>query len=194
MRDGITACLAAIPPRVNAADGLPRALMSVTGQTLAPTAINVKIDRDREGVWVMRQRLIESVQTSWLAWLDDDDEWEPEHLALLAAYAVAQRADYVYSYFHTNMADPLGLFGHPFDPDAPTHTTGVILVKTDLAQAVGYTAPHPDDIVAGEDWRFTLGCVKQGATIVHLPRRTWRWWYHEWSPTGPNTSGRPTNW
>jgi hypothetical protein len=89
----------------------------------------------------------------------------------------------------------------------------VVLVRTELAQAVGYSAPnrcerhkatgprgwHPDcvppgcDLVGGEDRRFALACYEAGAKIVHLPRRTWRFNYHGYEQH-PNTSGQPANW
>jgi glycosyltransferase involved in cell wall biosynthesis len=205
---GITACVASIPTRwgtdipvtgigCGGRGALQRTLMSVLDQTLQPAAISVQVDTAREGAWVVRNRLVDSVLTPWMAFCDDDDWWYREHLALLAACAAEHDADYVFSYFDTNMHDPLGLFGKPFDPAAPHHTTMNILVRTDLARVVGFTPPHPKDTVSGEDWRFTLGCVTLGAKIVHLPQRTWYFNYHG-TPAmrgpNPNTSGQPHNW
>jgi glycosyltransferase involved in cell wall biosynthesis len=75
----------------------------------------------------------------------------------------------------------------------PHQTTITVLVRTELAQSVGFRPPPSHQSVLGqaygEDYAFTLGCVAAGARIVHLPERTW-----EWHHTGENTSGRPDRW
>jgi hypothetical protein len=196
MKSGVTVCMPSIPPRWTATGRYmaQRAVASVGAQTRPPDALIIAMDTGHEGVWVTRQRALSSVRTEWAAQFDDDDEMEPNHLERLVAHAEDTGADYVFSYFTpVGMADPLGYFGKPFDPAAPHTTTGVILVRTALAQQIGYTGPAPGDRVAGEDDRFTRACVALGAKIVHLPERTWRWHYHAW--TGhPNTSGQPYNW
>jgi hypothetical protein len=129
--------------------------------------------------------------TPWVAFLDDDDEFLPQHLAALLRCAAETEADYVYSYYTTAFCfDVLQRFGQPFDSVNPTHTTMTVLVKRELAQAVGFTPPAPTDDAGGEDWRFTLGCVALGAKIVHHPERTWHWHHH----IPGNTSGRPDRW
>lgn len=109
-----------------------------------------------------------------------------------------------------------GVFGRPFDPARPVQTTVTTLVRRELAQAVGFVGegralpgtgsragstwegpigamaqtldvlPTPTGHPAGEDWRFTLGCIAAGAKIVHHPEVTWLWHHH-----GLNTSGQP---
>lgn len=110
--------------------------------------------------------------------------------AVQAAYT---DADYVFSWFVLGSmcgnVDRLGHFGREFDPANPHHTTMTVLVKTELAQAVGFTPPEDKARVGGEDWRFTLGCVAAGAKIVHLPERTWTY-----SCLPGNTSGLPDRW
>lgn len=188
----VTVCIPTIPPR-STNRMLPLALRSVFTQTHPAAAVSIAVDIAHEGAWVTRQRALMAVFGSeWVAFLDDDDWWYSIHLERLLACAEDTGADYVFSYFDTNMADPLGLFGREFDPANPSHTTMTILVRTELAQDVGFTPPHPGDIVSGEDWRFTLGCVEAGAKIVHLPERTWFW---NWHPEDSrNTSGQPHNW
>ena len=135
--------------------------------------------------------LFRSAQTPWVAFLDDDDAFKPEHLERLLWCAADTDSDYVFSYFDTTFCtDPLGHFGKPFDPAAPHHTTITVLVRRELAQSVGFRTDHPDGwTLAQEDWRFTLDCVAAGAKITHLPERTWYWFHH-----GHNTSGRPDRW
>lgn len=193
MSTDVTVVIPTIPPR--ARDLLPRALASVFAQEYSAAAVAIAVDNLHQGAWATRGRALNTAQTEWVAFLDDDDEYLPEHLGRLLEEAARTEADYVFSYFYpVGMGDPLGLFGRPFDSAQPHHTTMNIVVKTKLAQSVGFTAPDPQDSVGGEDWRFILGCVEAGAKIVHLPERTWVWHYHPDANSGPNTSGRGDNW
>lgn len=176
-----------------------RAVRSVWAQKLRPTELHVAVDRGGEGAWGVRDRGLRAVQAPWTAFLDSDDEFMPGHLRALALWQKRTGADYVYSYYmvkdpagrERSDVDPLGHFGKVFDPADPIQTTITILVRTELAQAVGFQPPPGDDEVGGqrygEDYQFTLGCVAAGAEITHLENRTWWWWHH-----GRNTSGLPT--
>lgn len=195
----ITVVVPSIPPRSSM---LTRALSSITAQTLQPAAVVVEIDHDRQGAAVTRTRGLNKVTTDWVAFLDDDDEFSRIHLAALRTAAEESGADYVYSYYLVKDPagrerpdiDPLNNLGQPFNPDDPVQTTIVTLVRTKLAQEVGFhNPPHDERLIhgqkVGEDFRFTEGCIARGARIVHLPRRTWFWHHH-----GRNTSGMPNQW
>lgn len=180
---------------------LNRALKSINGQTLKPTAVIVEYDHNRTGAAATRQRALARVDTEFVAFCDDDDEWMPEHLAVLRAAIHQHAADYVYSYYMVRDAtgterpdvDPLQHFGRPFDPQHPHQTTIVTLVRTKLAQKVGFRNPPMGALIDGqrygEDFQFTVDCAAEGAHIVHVPQRTWWWWHH-----GRNTSGMPDRW
>ncbi|MEX5636776.1 glycosyltransferase family 2 protein [Parafrankia sp. FMc2] len=184
MRPGVTAVIPSIPPR----RGLlaTRALPSVLAQTRPVDAISVVVDRAHAGATATRDAALAAVGTEWTAFLDDDDEWLPEHVELLLGAAGGVGADYVYAWPETvGGTNPHEhWFGVPWDDTQPHDTTITVLVRTELAQAVGFSGPH-----GGEDLRFALGCLAAGARIVHLPVRTWRWHHHP-----RNTSGRPDRW
>ena len=175
-----------------------RAVASVWAQKLQPAELHVAVDRGGEGAWGTRDRGLRAVRSEWTAFLDSDDELMPHHLRALALCAQRTGADYVYSYYLVRDAlgrdrpdvDPLHHFGETFDPKDPIQTTITMLVRTELAQQVGFQPPPIDEPVGGqrygEDYQFPLGCVAAGAHIVHLPQRTW-WWHHH----GLNTSGQP---
>lgn len=166
---------------------LARACGSAVMQTHAPAALSVAMDLERQGAPATRQRALDAVQTPWVAFLDSDDMFYPEHLKSLLDHALETGADYVYSYWDTKRTpDVLGHFGKPFDHGNPTETTITILVRTDLAKDVGFQALTDRQENTGEDWRFTLECIKRGAMIMHLPKQTWYWAHH-----GGNTSGMP---
>jgi hypothetical protein len=201
--DGVTVVIPSIPIRQA---WLQRALDSVAAQTLSEFMdVNtvVSVDRERGGAAKCRQRGLSEVETEWVAFLDDDDEFMPGHLELLLANALAFKADFVYSWFMIKDAagreqptwDPFPAnFGKPWDLKNPVQTTITTLVRTELAQSVGFdTVPDgetgADGHRRGEDFRFTLGCQAAGGKISHLPERTW-WWHHH----GNNTSGIPDRW
>jgi glycosyltransferase involved in cell wall biosynthesis len=187
VKSDVTVCIPTIPPRHVM---LAQAVQSVALQTLPASAISIAVDTDRRGAWHTRQRAVDAVTTDWIAFLDDDDLFKPQHIKRLRKCAQESDADYVFSYWDTSVTpDILGLFGRPFDPANPTHTTMTVMVKTELARVVRFTARAPEHVAGGEDWRFMLGCVDVGARIVHLPEQTWIWRHHS-----GNTSGREDRW
>lgn len=195
MANDITVCIAAHPAR--ARNGmLDRAIASVWKQTLLPHRIIVQMDHDLEGGHVTHGKMLEGVNTEWVAFLDSDDEFEPHHLRRCLDFALEQEADYVYPWFETVPAggDPFPeRFGTPWDDTNPVCTTVTVFVRSALALEVGFRGLDPDRALRergamGEDWMFTLGCLERGAKIVHLPERTWLWHHH-----GFNTSSNPGN-
>lgn len=188
-RPGITACIAAHPARFKN-HLLKRAIDSVLGQTLQPEAILVVNDKDRQGAGWTRRTLLNQVNTEWLAWLDSDDYWFPDHLEKLWNLAQETNSVYTYSWFEA-VYDPLGHFGKVFNPCTPHHTTIVALVKTELAHEVGFRDSMPNSPYSEEDWGFIakfceLAC-ERGLNITHLAERTWHW-----EQGRQNTSGLPT--
>lgn len=179
-----------IPPRTEL---LYRALGSVRSQSYPVDQVSIATDHRREGAAATRQRALDGITTEWVAFLDDDDAFMPDHVGKLVRFAQENDADYVFSWFEVVQGgDPFPQhFGKPYDMTNPTHTTITVMVKTELAQSVGFRDMHGGDPakVSGEDWDFTLRCIDAGATIMHLPERTW-WWFHN----SGNTSGRSDRW
>lgn len=161
---------------------LARAVASVERQTV-PVQHVLARDVHRMGAAVTRAHGLALVETEWAAFLDSDDELDADHVEQLLRCAEEKGADYVYPWFRVKGgADPFPMFfGKPWDNAHPHSTTITILVRTELAKAVGF--PN----LPGEDMHFTRGCVAAGARIVHHPARTWTWWHHG----AGNTSGRP---
>lgn len=198
----VTVAIPSIPPRAHL---LRRAVDSVLNQTWHSVAgLSIAVDNRREGAGVTRQRALEGVNTEWTAFLDDDDEFMPQHIEALMQHALETNADYVFSWFEVvgmggrRLGDrdpvfPPTHFTEPWDDNHPRQTTITVLVRTELAQAVGFVPPPDgktiDGQTWGEDWQFTLGCLAIGAKISHLVERTWLW-HHD----SLNTSGRPDRW
>lgn len=186
----ITVVIPTIPPRSGL---LTRALASVAAQTLPAGAISIAVDTERQGAAATRQRALDGVKSKWTAFLDDDDEFLETHLAELATHAEETDADFVYSWFDTRPLGcdpfPLEFLTEPWWPDRPRHTTITVMVKTELAQQVGFELSGSTPEYANEDWIFILKCNELGK-ISHLQnRKTWIW-----SHDSGNTSGLPTRW
>lgn len=170
LRPGITVCTPSIPPR---AALLERALRSVLAQTMPAAAVSVAVDPDREGAAKTRQRALDAAQTRWVAFLDDDDELLPNHLAALFT-ATEDGAQYLWSRFRIGYPNPLYAKGAhtmthrvegsriepPFiyrdgpaplgagtfeqwNDNQPAQTTITTLVRTELARDVGGFCPTP---------------------------------------------------
>lgn len=193
----ITVVVPTIPPRGLL---LHRALTSVISQIYPATAIAVRNDVERAGAAWTRTRALQTVSTKWVAFLDDDDAFYPEHLEALVLAQRETGADYLFPWYQ--IVDPdgnhcrdtvLGHFGKEFNPADPHQTTITTLVRTELAKEVGFLGDAGTHGIhgqrAGEDFAFTLGCIAAGAKIVHVPKITWEWHHH-----GKNTSGLPSRW
>lgn len=186
----ITVCIPTIPPR---ADLLERALRSVMGQTLMPSNIAIAYDTERLGAAATRNRALFTASTEWVAFLDDDDELYPEHLAKLMAHAEATGADVVFPWFDVEGGGdpfPPDFETREYDPAVPHSFPITTLVRRSFAWAVGGFPPGVHgEVAAGEDWQFWIAVRDRGAKIRHLSERTWRWHHH-----GANTGGLPDRW
>lgn len=201
-RPGVTAVIACHPARFGhslpdspaGAGKLANALQSVMKQTRQPDAVVIANDTERSGAAINRQRALDMVQTEWMAWLDSDDEWYPQHLEALLRTAEATGAAFVFSWFDTEFGDPLGHFGLPFNPATPHHTTITFLVKTELAREVGFrgdaqvATPGAGFICGNEDWLHIVEMcrlmVERDLPAVHLAERTWFYRIDGWNSSG----------
>lgn len=195
----LTVVVTTIPTRL---DRLRVALESVNTQTLLPHNVVVQTDTERLGAPGNRDAGIANVGTKYVALLDDDDYFYPDHLEALYQAAIDTDADIVYSWFDVvNGDDPFPQnFGKPWDPKNPVQVTVTVLAKTDvIRKAGGYSntsslteeelAIYAQGNTIGEDFRMISNANAQGAKIVHVAKRTWAYVHHE-----SNTSGRPDRW
>jgi len=191
----ITVVMPSIPARAVRRNA---ALASIAAQTLSPAAISIAIDVNKEGAPPTRQRALEAAATEWVAFLDDDDAFMPQHLEHLYRHAMETNADFVYSWFQVlGGTDPFppGHFLNPFDPEHPIETTVTTLIRTKLAKEVGFhRLDRGEDTNTGEDYGMVLGCVKLGANIQHLVERTWYWTHHSSNTAGLPTRGDAAKW
>jgi glycosyltransferase involved in cell wall biosynthesis len=196
----ITVVTPCIPPRACPGGLLDQAIISVREQTLRPAGGHVVVlDVEKAGAAVTRQRALDAVRTEWVAFLDDDDMFYPQHLQVLHGMVEFTGAVFAYSWFDGNNPFP-GHRGKIMDLDNPHHTTMTVLVRTDIAQAAGFLQPdgpmHQE--WSGEDWQFELRCFEEikrrylgseDPKVVGTPEVTWHYRVH-----GRNTSGLPSRW
>lgn len=186
-----------------------RAINSVLMQSHPAAGLTVFNDTEKRGAPYARNRALMANTHEWTAFLDSDDWFMPHHLATLARAQEASGADYVYSWYElvrlgqrigeqywqtsdgtlTDGVFPPTHFTEPWDPENPRQTTITMIVRTELAQSIGFWSPDDekefeDGHRVGEDYHFTLECNRLGK-IHHVPERTWFWEHH-----GRNTSGR----
>ena len=187
----VTVAISAIPPRVD--NLLQAAVASVHGQTVSLTGgISCSLDVEKHGAAINRQRALDGVRTSWVAFLDDDDYFYPDHIETLWSLAHDLNADYVYSWFDGNNPFPMHR-GRQWNPAEPHHTTMTVMVRTELAKQAGFlldnnTPLHQDWM--GEDWMFVLRCSElSGGNFAGTDKITWHYRLH-----GSHTSGLSTRW
>jgi hypothetical protein len=92
---------------------LKEALDSVRAQTRPPDDIVVGVDSRHYGEVANMNRLIDSTDCEWLAFLHDDDIWEPEHLQCCEETHERTLASVVVSRFE--------LVGRPWSTIEPWH-------------------------------------------------------------------------
>jgi glycosyltransferase involved in cell wall biosynthesis len=189
----ITVCIATIPIRARM---LRKALASVAIQTLQPAAIVVEYDHLRTGAAATKNRALAKVETDWVAFLDDDDQFMPVHLEKLRDAATETGCDIIYSMPLVPQApggiDPSGMRGAPFDADElrkRSYIQTTSLIRAKLMQSTGgFQLPkHVESDY--DDWGAFLSLLNAGATFYHLPEQTFVWEHH-----GKNTSGRADRW
>jgi predicted O-methyltransferase YrrM len=93
--DDVTVVIPSLPER---GEQLERAVASVWQQTTAPFAVVTHIDHKRQGAHAARNAALAKVQTEWVAFLDDDDTFHPDHLETLIDGANETGADVIGSY------------------------------------------------------------------------------------------------
>jgi glycosyltransferase involved in cell wall biosynthesis len=195
--DTVTVVMPHIPPRQFE---LTRAIASVAAQTKHPDDVIIATDRHGAGSAATRNRALYHVSTTWVAFLDDDDELLPSHIEILVRAAMRSGVGVVYSGCRVLDAkgDPIpvkeewGRFGLPFDGDLlqrKAYLPVTSIVHASLAKQALFGPPAFMPSSDYDDWGFYVRLLALGATFLHVPEITWIWHHH-----GSNTSGRSDRW
>lgn len=148
--------------------------------------IVIVVDDEREGASETRNRAWRALYTEWVAFLDDDDYWYPNHIEVLTNHAEQTGADVVYPWYDC-INDPFPQFeGLEWNDEVPHLFPMAYMVRKSLLEETGGfpSPPMPSGDCSGEDWALVEKYVAAGAKISHVPVRTWNYCHH-----GDNTSG-----
>jgi len=175
---------------------LGRALSSVSRQELPAAAVVIVQDIAGEGASATRNRGALHVQTTWTAFLDDDDELLPHHLRRLLGLAAETGAGLVWGWFEVlGGHDPFPMHrGRPYDPAAPHIVPITYLVRTEELLrgilATGGFGADPEHTGAWEIQDAPLfDAIARSAGTANTPDITWLWNHH-----ASNTSGLASRW
>lgn len=184
----VTVAVTTIPERDAMLD---EAVASVMDQTRQPDELVVVRDSKHRGAAWARNWALDLVETDFIAWLDDDDEFLPHHLETLMDNARYQ--DVVYTTPRYVGKDSLCLpaagdpapWGKKFDKKMRHHLIWVNnfipithLVRTSkLRKAGGFPTPGSEEwpFDNGEDWGALRNLAKNRARFKHVDRVTWEW-------------------
>lgn len=128
---------------------------------------------------------------AYIAYLDDDNEWDPEHLELLVNEIEKGGADLVYSRWRYKgdgpmsgqdsmfcTAHPASLLGLQGGPQYNFIDTSAILhSKAAVALAVS-PAPWNEEIRRFGDWELVGSCAQNGLRFRGVDAVTFTYWWH----------------
>ncbi len=168
----VTVIMPSLPARTEMRE---QALASILDQTygeetgeLIPTIVIMGYQP-----WDARNIAMEAAETEWIAFLDDDDWWGPDHLAVLMEAQAETGADLVWpkrTLYHNGLqagAFPEG--DEDFD-ETNNYVAISYVVRRSLALEVGGFPPRGD---LPSDHAFLLRLRAGGARFHHVPRGTW---------------------
>ena len=179
----IAAIMVSLPERH---DLLVEALGSVHRQTRAPDDTVIGIDPRRYGEVANFNRLIASTDCEWVALLDDDDIWLPEHLAVCEKYM--DEADVIVSRYD--------LIGRPWNTIEPWHenfedlrwtnwigSPSMVVARRSLMEFV-----NPDQQYRWVDHSTYNSLLDKGARFVDTRTVTTQYRFGPWSNGSWNAS------
>jgi glycosyltransferase involved in cell wall biosynthesis len=198
-RDRLT--VAVVIPTIPSRESLlQRAVSSVHAQTRKVDQFVVERDSLRTGAAQSRNRAMQRVTADVIAWLDDDDEFLPHHIAsCMRVLELDPSVGLVYPAprMAGNGRDPTAVtyqgqirlpWGIRFGAEQEAHLRRqgsfipmTHLVRTALVKQVnGFPEGFvlPDGRYRGEDEAYLIRLLDAGARFEHLDRKTWLWHAH----------------
>ena len=161
--------IAVITPSIPSRFSLLReCIESVKAQTRPADLHIVEVDADKVGPCKLRNKMVSELpsEIDWVAFLDDDDLFLPQHLEKLSA--VSKSADVVYSSCQPGIATVI----LPFDREALRHGNYIAvtsLVRRSMFEQVGGFPNLP----RYEDWKLWQSIDAAGGRFVFVPEQTW---------------------
>jgi hypothetical protein len=191
---GITVITASIPERRRM---LAETIESVQIQTSPVDAHLIRVQRPPLGVLSPRHvamqhnALLDAVDTEWVATLNDDDIYHPDHVEKIRPL-LEQDADVVYSWTKGEH-DYLRLDVSDWTPaqvaarlEEGNFIRAAITVRTELLRRIGgWGGEYRDGVfsktgVEWEDWDLLIRLARAGARFRCLPLETWEYRAGKW--------------
>jgi glycosyltransferase involved in cell wall biosynthesis len=164
------------PTREGREARLVEAIESVAAQTLPPEAHLVMLDADREGPAVARNALLAVAETPLVAFLDDDDLLDPDHLERLVSRLAREEADVAWSYCRTEGVDAVRVPRPRNDREFETLMRGgrncvpvTVVARAEAIRAAGGFDPRD----RYEDYSLWMRLLRLGAVFSCERRETW---------------------
>ena len=185
---------------------LARAVASVNAQRRRPDQLLIERDTERTGAAATRNRLLARVETDVIAWLDDDDLLEPNHL-IANMRVLRARPEVTLVYPRPRMVgghDPTAVtyqgrfptvpWGLRWCPEFEKHlrVLGSLTPSTHMVRPAavraggGYPEGRPllSGRYQGEDEAYLIALLDHGAVFEHLDAKTWKWVVHDRQTAG----------
>lgn len=186
----VSVCIPSIPTRSDLLTS--RVFPSIFTQTHPVTEICVSLDLKKEGAWTNRNNATKMANSEWIAFLDDDDEFQPHHVATLLDAAHGQQADVVWGWFDViGGSDPFPTHrGRQWDVnDLHIFPITCIVRRSLILDANAKFMPDNHGAWQHQDLPFWKSIHDAGGKFLAIPDITWNWHHH-----GANTSGLPSRW
>ncbi len=174
----IAVCLVSLEERH---DLLAEAIASVYAQTRRPDDLVVGVDYSRVGEVANNNRLLSATDSEWVAFLHDDDVWEPSHLATAETHFSS--ADVIVSDFTTPGRDTPQHFPKTDDWSRILTTnwfppSAVVVRRSLFGKWTEPSQPPPRDWVDWSNWRRLYSL---GARFTHTNKVTMQYRFGPWS-------------
>jgi len=175
----VSAITAALPSRL---PKLAEACASVRSQTHPADEHLIGIDYARRGTARVVTQLALSARNEWVATLEDDDIWYPNHLAELTKAAAVGEPDILYPWCDVEGRDWVP--NSHFDPDRlrrENYIPSTMLIRRRLIADLGGWRDGTQN--GWEDYDFLLRALAAGARFRCVPVITWRYRFHDGNKT-----------
>jgi GT2 family glycosyltransferase len=141
-----------------------------------PCAHHIYLDRDGIGPAVIRNEIMRRLSCEYVAFLDDDDLMDADHLETLLAAAWTHEADLAFSWYRKVGSTPETERIHVWDDYALGVMLGgrnlipvtVVAKREVLLEAGGF-----DQHARYEDYALWMRMLQRGCRFVVVPRETW---------------------
>jgi glycosyltransferase involved in cell wall biosynthesis len=162
----VTVITPTIPERTEL---LGQAIASVAKQNHPVKGHFIGVDLEREGPSPIRNRLINSIETEWTAFLDDDDILMPNHFEVMAPFV--NEADLIWTWCDSvgrGNFNPNSHFNERRLRQDGNYIPITVAVRTSLLKEVGGFSD-----ARLEDWDLWIRLLDAGGRFKNIPTITW---------------------